>query len=79
MKLSARFPYRPEKASLRAVESAYKAYDSWRKLPISSRLSYLFKLRKAMEEHVEELAVTIAVDQAKHISEARGEVSGLSR
>jgi malonate-semialdehyde dehydrogenase (acetylating)/methylmalonate-semialdehyde dehydrogenase len=31
-------------------------------------------MREAMEKHAEELAVAIAVDQAKHISEARGEV-----
>ena len=52
-------------ASLRVVESAYNAYDSWRKLPIPNRVSYLFKLRKAMEVHSEELAVSIAIEQAK--------------
>ena len=67
-------PISSRESGLRAVESAYNAYDSWRKLPISSRVSYLFKLHKAMEEHAEELAVIIAIDQAKHISEARGEV-----
>ena len=67
-------PISSKESNLRAVESAYKAYDSWRKLPVPKRISYLFKLRKAMEDHVEELAVSIALDQAKHISEARGEV-----
>jgi len=67
-------PLSSKKMSEKAIDSAYKAYESWRKLPVSKRVNYLFQLRKAMEEHVEELAVAIAIDQAKHISEARGEV-----
>jgi malonate-semialdehyde dehydrogenase (acetylating)/methylmalonate-semialdehyde dehydrogenase len=67
-------PLSSPETSQRAVESAYKAYDSWRKLPISKRVGYLFKLRQAMEDHAEDLAVAVAIDQAKHISEARGEV-----
>jgi malonate-semialdehyde dehydrogenase (acetylating)/methylmalonate-semialdehyde dehydrogenase len=57
-----------------AVNSAARAYESWRRMPVGQRVSYLFKLRRAMEEKLEELACAIAVDQAKHISEARGEV-----
>ncbi len=57
-----------------AVESAHRAYQSWWRVPIAKRVDYLFEMRKGMQEHHEELAVAIAVDQAKHISEARGEV-----
>ena len=57
-----------------AVNSASRAYESWWRMPIAQRVSYLFNLRKAMEERLEDLAFTIALDQAKHISEARGEV-----
>ena len=61
-------------ASTAAIASAHAAYDPWRRLPIGRRVKFLFDLRRAMEERREELAVAIAVDQAKHISEARGEV-----
>jgi malonate-semialdehyde dehydrogenase (acetylating)/methylmalonate-semialdehyde dehydrogenase len=61
--------------SLRAVESSARAYALWKKMPISRRMGYIFAMRTAMENHAEELAVSIAVDQAKHISEARGEVA----
>jgi malonate-semialdehyde dehydrogenase (acetylating)/methylmalonate-semialdehyde dehydrogenase len=61
-------------ASTDAIASAHAAYDPWRRLPIGRRVKFLFDLRRAMEERREELAVAIAVDQAKHISEARGEV-----
>jgi malonate-semialdehyde dehydrogenase (acetylating)/methylmalonate-semialdehyde dehydrogenase len=61
-------------ASTAAIASAHAAYDPWRRLPIGRRVKYLFDLRRAMEERREELALAIAIDQAKHISEARGEV-----
>ncbi|NQU04189.1 MAG: aldehyde dehydrogenase family protein [Syntrophaceae bacterium] len=67
-------PLSSEKTSKEAIDSAYSAYDSWRKLPLSKRVTYLFDLRQAFIDNEEDLAVTIAVDQAKHISEARGEV-----
>lgn len=57
-----------------ATDSAYAAYESWRKLSVGKRVGYLFDIRQAMIEKTEELAVAIAIDQAKHISEARGEV-----
>jgi len=64
---------RPE-TSAAAVESSYAAYDGWRRMSISSRMNYIFDIRTAMQERAEELALAIAIDQAKHISEARGEV-----
>lgn len=67
-------PLSTAETSIAAVESSYAAYDIWRQLPISRRVGYVFDIRKAMQDHFEELAVSIAVDQAKHISEARGEV-----
>lgn len=57
-----------------AIESAHQAYKSWRTTSIGKRISYIFKIREAMIRHQEKLAHAIALDQAKHISEARGEV-----
>ena len=68
-------PLSSEETSLKAVESSYAAFESWRKTSLSRRMDYLFDMRQAMKENTEELAVSIAVDQAKHISEARGEVN----
>jgi malonate-semialdehyde dehydrogenase (acetylating)/methylmalonate-semialdehyde dehydrogenase len=67
-------PLSSEETSLAAVDSAYSAFETWRKLSLSKRMSFLFAMRQAMVDREEELAVSIAVDQAKHISEARGEV-----
>ena len=67
-------PLSSEETSLRAVESSAKAYHLWRKIPIARRMQYIFAMRQAMMDNAEKLAVSIAVDQAKHISEARGEI-----
>jgi malonate-semialdehyde dehydrogenase (acetylating)/methylmalonate-semialdehyde dehydrogenase len=67
-------PLSSEATSLAAVDSSHAAYQSWKRLPLGKRMGYLFDMRQAMMDRKEELAVSIAIDQAKHISEARGEV-----
>lgn len=67
-------PLSSPESSTAAVESCAKAYDDWRRLPVGKRVGYLFDIRQAMIERLEDLAFAIAVDQGKHISEARGEV-----
>ena len=67
-------PMATAETSLKSVESAAAAFDPWRKLTVGRRMGFLFDMRRAMEENIEELAYAIAIDQAKHISEARGEV-----
>jgi malonate-semialdehyde dehydrogenase (acetylating)/methylmalonate-semialdehyde dehydrogenase len=67
-------PLSSEETSRAAVDSSYAAYDEWRRSSMSKRITYLFDIRQAMIDRTEELAVAIAIDQAKHVSEARGEV-----
>lgn len=57
-----------------AIATAWEAYQTWREVPVPKRVAYVFKLREAMIRNHEKLAQGIAWDQAKHISEARGEV-----
>ena len=57
-----------------AIATAWEAYQTWREVPVAKRVAYIFKLREAMIRNHEKLAQGIAWDQAKHISEARGEV-----
>ena len=57
-----------------AIATAWEAYQTWREVPVAKRVAYIFKLREAMIRNHEKLARGIAWDQAKHISEARGEV-----
>ena len=63
----------PETAEA-AIATAAEAYKTWHLMPIAKRVSFLHKIHSCMERDVEKLAYSIAIDQAKHISEARGEV-----
>ncbi len=67
-------PLSSDETSQACIDSAHAAYDSWRRLSVNKRVGYLFAIRQAMIDKTEELAFSIAIDQAKHISEARGEV-----
>lgn len=58
-----------------AVAAAAEAYPAWRDLAVEKRIKYLFAIRNKMVAYQEELAQIIARDQAKHIADARGEVS----
>ncbi len=68
-------PLSSRETSLASVDSSYAAYDGWRKLPLAKRMRYIFDMRQVMIDQAEEIAIAIAIDQAKHISEARGEVT----
>ena len=67
-------PQSGPETSRMAVDSAAAAYPGWRMLSIGRRVTYIYKMREAMLQRKEQLAQAIALDQAKHISEARGEV-----
>ncbi len=60
--------------SRQATYAAAQAFQTWSKLPLPKRMGFIFKMHQAMVDNHEMLAESIAVDQAKHISEARGEV-----
>ncbi|MEH6442820.1 MAG: aldehyde dehydrogenase family protein [Oceanospirillaceae bacterium] len=57
-----------------ASQAAADAFVSWKETSLPKRMDYIFALHSAMVEHKEMLAQAVALDQAKHISEARGEV-----
>lgn len=57
-----------------AIASAWEAYRPWRNKPVAKRVEYIYKIHNCMVRDLEKLAQGIALDQAKHISEARGEV-----
>ncbi len=67
-------PLSSAETSEKAIASSYAAYSTWKNLPIAKRITYINKIQHCMERDHEKLAQSIAYDQAKHISEARGEV-----
>jgi malonate-semialdehyde dehydrogenase (acetylating)/methylmalonate-semialdehyde dehydrogenase len=67
-------PLSTQQDSTAAIESCHEAYGTWRCTSVAKRAAFIFDMRQAMKDNHEDLAQSIALDQAKHISEARGEV-----
>lgn len=57
-----------------AVESAQRAFESWREIPITERVKYLFRMKQVLEEHFEELAAINTQNHGKTIEESRGDL-----
>ncbi|PAX51426.1 aldehyde dehydrogenase [Brunnivagina elsteri CCALA 953] len=57
-----------------AVESARKAYQTWRKIPAPTRAEYIFRVGELLLQHKEELAQFISREMGKPLTEARGDI-----
>ena len=57
-----------------AVQSAAEAFPAWRRTPAGERIQYLFKLKVLLEDHIDELARTITLENGKTFDEARAEL-----
>jgi malonate-semialdehyde dehydrogenase (acetylating)/methylmalonate-semialdehyde dehydrogenase len=57
-----------------AVQAAHQAFLEWRQVPATQRIQHLFKLKALMEEHFEELARAITLENGKTLDDARGEM-----
>jgi len=58
----------------RAVQAAAAAFPAWRRTPPGERVQFLFRMRSLIEEHLDELARTITLENGKTIGEARAEL-----
>jgi malonate-semialdehyde dehydrogenase (acetylating) / methylmalonate-semialdehyde dehydrogenase len=57
-----------------AVQAAAAAFPAWRRTPPGERVQYLFKLKNLLEEHIDELARIITLENGKTFAEARAEM-----
>jgi malonate-semialdehyde dehydrogenase (acetylating)/methylmalonate-semialdehyde dehydrogenase len=57
-----------------AIEAAAAAFPAWRRTPPQARIQYLFKYKRLLEEHSEEIARTITLEHGKTLAEARAEL-----
>src|SRR5271169_6093041 len=57
-----------------AVASAERVKNQWRRTPPGERVQYLFALKQLLEDHIDELARTIVMENGKTFAEAKGEV-----
>ena len=57
-----------------AVEAAAASFPEWREVPAVERVQPLFRLKRLMEEHLDELAGLIVDEHGKTLKEALGEL-----
>ncbi len=57
-----------------AAAAAEKAFEGWRRTPAPQRIQCLFTLKALLEEHFEDLARTITMENGKILPEARAEM-----
>ncbi|MDA5134304.1 CoA-acylating methylmalonate-semialdehyde dehydrogenase [Psychrobacter sp. ANT_H3] len=57
-----------------AVTAAQKAFQTWRKTPITTRARIFLKYQELIREHMDELAEILTAEQGKTIADARGDV-----
>lgn len=60
--------------AIQAVESSYKALQSWKALTAQARADLLLAWHKLTLEHADELAQIMTIEQGKPLAEALGEV-----
>jgi malonate-semialdehyde dehydrogenase (acetylating)/methylmalonate-semialdehyde dehydrogenase len=56
------------------VQAAAAAFPAWRRTPAGERIQYLFKLKVLLEDHIDELAKLITLENGKTFAEAKAEL-----
>jgi malonate-semialdehyde dehydrogenase (acetylating)/methylmalonate-semialdehyde dehydrogenase len=69
-----RTPLSPAAEVDQAVEAAAHAFSARRRVPVTDRVQYLFKLKNLLEENFEDLARAITQECGKTLVESRGEL-----
>ena len=48
-----------------AVQEANLAFESWKRIPPANRIQHLFRLKDLLEQHFDDLACTITIENGK--------------
>src|SRR5580765_4382215 len=64
----------PKEIVARAVETGQKAYEEWRRVPVGDRIQPMFKLKVALETHLDELARILTNECGKIYAESAAEI-----
>ncbi len=57
-----------------AAQKAQDAWASWRRTPSTERIQYLFKFKRLLEEHADEIAQLTTQECGKTLGESKGEL-----
>ncbi len=69
------FPTATSEETVRAVEAAQRAFETWRNVPIRERAYMLFSMHAKFRERFEEMCRILTQDHGRTIGEARGSVA----
>lgn len=69
-----RLPLATEAEFNAAVAAAKEAFPKWRATPVPQRARVMLKLQQLINEHMDELAVSITREQGKTLADAKGDV-----
>jgi malonate-semialdehyde dehydrogenase (acetylating)/methylmalonate-semialdehyde dehydrogenase len=69
-----RTPMSPAAEVDEAVRAAAQAFPGWRRVPVTERVQYLFRLKALLEDHFDDLARTVTLECGKTLAESRGEL-----
>src|SRR5438093_337983 len=69
-----RVPLSPPDEVDEAVQAAQAAFPDWRRTPPVQRIQYLFKLKRLLDEHFDEIARLTVDECGKTMDESRGEL-----
>jgi malonate-semialdehyde dehydrogenase (acetylating) / methylmalonate-semialdehyde dehydrogenase len=59
----------------KAVQTARRAFESWRTVSLSRRTELFFRIRKLVDEHRADIARFLTLEHGKVLSDAKGEVA----
>jgi malonate-semialdehyde dehydrogenase (acetylating)/methylmalonate-semialdehyde dehydrogenase len=57
-----------------AAEKAYQAYLSWREVPATQRIQYLFRMKQILEKNADEISEICTKESGKTFSESKAEI-----
>ncbi len=57
-----------------AVAAARAAFPGWSSTPVQNRTAVMFRFRALLEEHLEELTLSVSKELGKNLDEARGDI-----
>ncbi len=69
-----RTPLSPAAEVDQAAQAAARAFPLWRRVPVTDRVQFLFRLKTLLEDQFEDLARTITMEAGKTLAESRGEL-----
>jgi malonate-semialdehyde dehydrogenase (acetylating) / methylmalonate-semialdehyde dehydrogenase len=69
-----RTPLSPAAEVEKAAQAAARAFPAWRRVPVTERVQFLFRLKMQLEDQFEDLARTITMEAGKTLAESRGEM-----